>query len=143
MYDAQAGGESGAVHSSVKERWARRDPQLLLLAQRMAANVDDCLQALRAGAHGAVGACMDRNFQLRREIYGDAVVGAKNLRIAQLLAQLGWHAKFTGSGGAFVCLHRDEPELSAARLQQMRDELAPQGFRLERIEVGPPEELWD
>eukprot|EP01031_Cornospumella_fuschlensis_P035351 gene35351-42840_t len=143
VYDAQAGGESGAVHSSVKERWARRDPQLLLLAQQMAANVDDCLQALRTGARAAVGACMDRNFQLRREIYGDAVVGAKNLRIAQLLAQLGWHAKFTGSGGAFVCLHRDEPELSAARLQQMRDELAPQGFRLERIEVGPPEELWD
>jgi len=36
-----------------------------------------------------------------------AVVGEKNILVTQLAGELGLAAKFTGSGGALLCLRRD------------------------------------
>ncbi len=79
--------------------------------------------------------CMDLNFSRRRGVYGDAVVGLRNIQAASILLQLDTHTagrsersersgeggsegrkekevtglsvKFCGSGGAFVCARRD------------------------------------
>ena len=38
-------------------------------------------------------------------MYGDATLGSINLRMIELAKELGFAAKFTGSGGAIVLLH--------------------------------------
>jgi hypothetical protein len=40
-------------------------------------------------------------------MYGDNVVGEKNIRMAELARSFGLSAKFTGSGGALICLRFD------------------------------------
>jgi glucuronokinase len=44
------------------------------------------------------------NFLMRRQLYGDAVVGFKYIEIFELAKKFNLNCKFTGSGGAFVCL---------------------------------------
>lgn len=48
--------------------------------------------------------CMASNFATRRAIYGDDVVGSLNIKVVELATSFGLAAKFTGSGGAIVCL---------------------------------------
>ena len=50
---------------------------------------------------------MERNFTTRRALYGDEVVGPLNIRMVQLAKDCGLSAKFTGSGGALLCLRSD------------------------------------
>jgi len=50
---------------------------------------------------------MSLNFATRRKLYGDHVVGPKNIAMVELANSLGLSAKFTGSGGALVCLKSD------------------------------------
>lgn len=62
---------------------------------------------------------MAKNFAMRRKLYGDDVVGRRNVLLAETLAgfvcsddsdcqgENGISCKFTGSGGAFVCIRAD------------------------------------
>ncbi len=50
---------------------------------------------------------MIQNFQIRRRLYGDAVVGMTNIEAIKIAEDHGMAAKFTGSGGAIVCIRRD------------------------------------
>ena len=61
---------------------------------------DDDLVAQRQ----ALAVLIASNFSLRRSIYGDDVVGERNLAAIELATSLGFAAKFTGSGGALVML---------------------------------------
>jgi hypothetical protein len=47
------------------------------------------------------------NFAMRRKLYGDAVVGAENIAMIDIAKEHGLSAKFTGSGGALVCMRSD------------------------------------
>lgn len=47
-------------------------------------------------------------------MYGDAVVGERNLEMVALAKANGMAAKFTGSGGACICLRRPAPAGSGA-----------------------------
>mmetsp|Transcript_45861 Transcript_45861/g.103581 ORF Transcript_45861/g.103581 Transcript_45861/m.103581 type:complete len:96 (+) Transcript_45861:702-989(+) len=47
---------------------------------------------------------MRANFGWRRRMYGDAVVGERMIGLIELARSLGFAAKFTGSGGAVVCI---------------------------------------
>ena len=72
----------------------------------LASLVDEARCCLEMGNKKTLANLMDENFATRRKLYSDAVVGLKNIRIAELLNERGLAAKFTGSGGAFVCLNR-------------------------------------
>lgn len=52
----------------------------------------------------ALAALMDRNFDLRRCMFGDTALGARNLRMVELARSHGAAAKFPGSGGAVLVL---------------------------------------
>ena len=45
--------------------------------------------ALQARDHAALAALMDRNFDLRRQMFGDAALGALNLRMVLAARALG------------------------------------------------------
>ena len=99
-------GDSGAVHSTVKERWINRDPSLVQGMQTLGSYADRGRDALALQNYDELGRLMDLNFQMRRQLYGDDVVGAGNIAAVNLANDLGFAAKFTGSGGAILCLFR-------------------------------------
>eukprot|EP01041_Mallomonas_annulata_P001241 gene1241-2408_t len=142
-YNTANGGESGKVHSTVKERWARKDPELSQGMVTLGELADAAVQCLETRDVAGLAILVDKNFALRRQLYGDAVVGHKNIAVAELIHQkLNMSAKFTGSGGAFLLVRRDGGGwLETVEENNARDLLANEGFRLVRIEAGPSQ-VW-
>ena len=68
---------------------------------------DQARDCLLHGKAELLATYMDQNFQWRRKMYGDEVVGANNIRAVEIAHAHGLAAKFTGSGGALVCMRRD------------------------------------
>jgi glucuronokinase len=81
--------------------------------QELAALADRAVEHLRSADYGSFASCMDQNFAARRRLYSDAVVGARSIQMVELANAHGLSAKFTGSGGALLCLKRI-PEGSGA-----------------------------
>jgi len=107
-YNTKLGGESGAVHNTVKDRWEKRDSTLISCMQELGSYADQCIQDLLNKNHQKICILMKKNFAMRRRIYGDDVVGAKNIEVVKLAERMGLAAKFTGSGGAILCLRYDD-----------------------------------
>lgn len=101
------GGDSGKVHSTVKDRWAARDPLLVLGMQTLGGYADQARDCLLSGDIPGLASLMEQNFAMRRALYGDAVVGARNIDMVSVAKTYGLSAKFTGSGGALLCLRLD------------------------------------
>ena len=130
-YNIAVGGDSGKVHSTVRERWAARDPVLVSGMQGLAALADRARDVLLEQLstppqtppqtpppppHAAcaeafvqeIASLMRENFATRRSLYGDSVVGRGNIdMILRAQQELGLSCKFTGSGGALVCCRSD------------------------------------
>jgi hypothetical protein len=68
---------------------------------------DSAVECLKKPDIPGLAALMERNFALRRHMYGDDVVGKLNIQMADLASTFGLAAKFTGSGGALLCLLRN------------------------------------
>ena len=101
------GSDSGKVHSTVKARWQARDPALVAGMMALGKLADSALECLLQKNAQGLAELIDRNFALRRELYGDGPVGALNISMVELARSLGLSAKFTGSGGALLCLQRN------------------------------------
>ena len=67
---------------------------------------DAAVSCLKEQRFKDLAVLMERNFAMRLKLYGAAVVGAKNLAMIELAKELGFSSKFTGSGGALVCLNK-------------------------------------
>merc|ERR1712137_112609 len=61
---------------------------------------------------------MDRNFDLRREILGEEVIGQANINMVRIVRSFGMACKFTGSGGALVCLPKPNTHVNILDLQK-------------------------
>jgi glucuronokinase len=68
---------------------------------------DQAVACLKTQDITGLAALVEQNFAMRRALYGDAVVGPLNIRMVQLAKDYGMSAKFTGSGGALLCLRSD------------------------------------
>mmetsp|Transcript_24984 Transcript_24984/g.73382 ORF Transcript_24984/g.73382 Transcript_24984/m.73382 type:complete len:682 (+) Transcript_24984:72-2117(+) len=99
-------GDSGKVHSPVRARFAAGDPVVVEGMRRLAVMTDLALEALKAADYVTLCDLMDENFALRRSMYGDAAVGDRNIELVETARAAGLAAKFTGSGGACICLKR-------------------------------------
>lgn len=106
LYNTDAGGDSGAVHSTVRQRYESGDEEVCSTMTKIASLADKAVVCLRSKHYQELADCMEENFRCRRALYGDDVVGHSNIAAAQLAQNLGFAVKFTGSGGSFVCLHR-------------------------------------
>lgn len=98
--------DSGGVHSNVRSRFDNGEEDVRQGMTSLALLVDQALVAIHNGDLDKLASLMDQNFALRRSMYGDAVVGAANLRAVGIANMHNLSAKFTGSGGALVCLNR-------------------------------------
>lgn len=106
-YNTNTGGDSGKVHSTVKERWLRQDEELVRGMQELGSYASAAKDALISGDAKILATLMNQNFRMRRRLYGDNVVGIENIAISEIIKSHGLACKFTGSGGAFVCIRED------------------------------------
>ena len=92
---------------------------------------DAGLEALLAGRASELANLIDMNFDLRQELFGDAMLG-DTLRLVELARSLGSSAKQTGSGGAiFGILPSDEPNF----VEENRAKFAEFGWSIEEAVV--------
>ena len=50
---------------------------------------------------------MDRNFNLRKELLGEDVIGKENVKMVEIARSHNLACKFSGSGGAIICIPRN------------------------------------
>ena len=127
-------GDSGKVHSTVRRRYDDGDQEVKRLLAEVASLADAGRAALEQKDVRALAALMDRNFDLRRALFGDAALGALNVAMVEAARSVGAAAKFTGSGGAAVALC---PE-GAAQEDALAAACAKAGFRCELVRVHSP-----
>ncbi|KAI8967296.1 hypothetical protein BDF20DRAFT_829811 [Mycotypha africana] len=129
--------DSGKVHSTVKERFRHGDQEVIKAMQTFASFTDQAKQALQAHDTKRFAELMTANFELRRQIYGDDVIGKTNLRMVELARQHHCAAKFPGSGGAVVGMYAGEPQHEQKRLLNLRRALEDEGYVF--MEIQPKE----
>lgn len=97
--------------------------------QKFASFTEQARTSLEAHDHKIFAHLMSSNFNLRRETYGDSVVGASNLRMIELARQHNCAAKFPGSGGAIVGMWNGVNRSSEQKdLLKLRRALESEGF---------------
>jgi glucuronokinase len=124
-------GESGKAHSPIRVMWERGDPQVREAMARFASFAEGGWKALLDGDTARLGELMNRNFDLRRELYGEEALGPQTMRIVQIAREHGCPAKLPGSGGAAIGL---APEDETA-WQALVDAYAQEGFFAQRALV--------
>jgi glucuronokinase len=108
--------ESGQVHTPVRFRWEQGDPRVRRAIRLIAQCAVAGRRALEAGNTRRLARLMDRNFDLRRELFGEGGAERHNLRLVELAREAGFAAKLPGSGGAaLVLLEGDGDEAALAR----------------------------
>jgi glucuronokinase len=104
---------SGTAHNPVRYRFSNGDPEVVSAMRQFAEFAEEGRQALLAGDHQALGKLMDNNFDLRRKVYGDDVIGPRNLEMIEIARSSRLPAKFPGSGGAVVGIYQDPQQVPA------------------------------
>ncbi len=125
------GVSSGDVHAPVFARFQAGDRKVRTAMEEIACNSIAGRAALEARDHAAFIACMNRNFDVRSEVFE---IAQSDRRMVALARSLGAGAKLPGSGGAVVVACRDEEHL--ARVEEL---LAADGCSTLRPTVALPE----
>jgi len=103
---------------------------------------DRSLQALHDGDFLLFSSYFPKNFAMRRKIYGDPVVGERNIQVVSMAESFGLAAKFTGSGGAILCVRNDAAPTAGTFYTEMEEEplrraFDKEGFKFVRIAPAP------
>jgi len=101
------GEESNKFHSNLRYRYERGEKDVIEAMKEFASLTVKAKKVLERGDYLELGKLMDANFDLRREIMGDKVIGEKNIEMVEIARRMGSPAKFSGSGGAIVGLIKD------------------------------------
>jgi len=96
--------ESGRIHSQIRYRWEQGDPEVRRTMRDLARCAHHGREALRRRDAQALGRLMNRNFDLRRRLFGDAVLGQHTIALVEIARTAGFPAKLPGSGGASLIL---------------------------------------
>ncbi|MFO8081406.1 MAG: hypothetical protein R6V07_14050 [Armatimonadota bacterium] len=107
---------SGRAHNRVHYRFEEGDEEVIAAMKQFADYAREGAEALEMRDVTRFAELMDANFDLRRKIYGDEVLGEQNLRMVRIAREHGMPAKFTGSGGAITGVILDDSAI--ADLQQ-------------------------
>ncbi|KAI8388033.1 ribosomal protein S5 domain 2-type protein [Radiomyces spectabilis] len=121
--------DSGKVHSTIRQRFLKGDTEVIEAMNQFADFTESACQSLRNNDHHTFAQLMTANFELRRKLYGDDVVGSANLRMVEIARQNGCVAKLPGSGGAVVGMwHGQDPQSRDRDMYQLKRDLESDGF---------------
>lgn len=96
--------ESGQVHTPIRLRWEQGDEVVRKAIRGIARCAEEGREALLRRDHAKLGRLMGRNFDLRREMFGDSGPERHNVRLVEIARAAGFPAKLPGSGGAVIIL---------------------------------------
>ncbi len=128
--------DSGVIHSDVRRRWNEGDPEIHHAMLTFAGFADEAKLALESRDYSRVNTLLSSAFALRRNIFGDAVLGPANLRMVEIARQHDFSATTCGSGGAVIGVLGDDQQNT-----RFAASLKAEGFCFVPITVGP-EYLW-
>ena len=109
--------DSGKIHSNVRELYDAGDATVKEAMQKFADLTVEAKSAILDGNWENLADLMEKNFSLRRSIYGDACLGDDDLKMIEIGRKFGAACKFPGSGGAILGLLKN-PDL----YRQMHEE---------------------
>ncbi|RCV36646.1 hypothetical protein SEVIR_7G340545v4 [Setaria viridis] len=130
---AENPSDSGKVHSTVRQRWFDGDEFIISRMKEVAQLALDGHRALLQKDYTELARLMNRNFDLRREMFGDDVLGSVNIKMVEVARSVGASSKFTGSGGAVVALCPD----GEAQVELLHRACQEAGFVVQQIIVAP------
>jgi glucuronokinase len=136
MYSEDLSSDSGKIHSDVKRRWEEGEEVVKEGMRELAGLARECKDLLKEGcelsleqAIRQLGKLINRNFDIRRQLFGDHALGKKNLLMIQLARLHGAAAKMTGSGGCVLVLDLED------KSQILNQEAEREGFTLSPIRL--------
>jgi len=107
------GIESGKIHADLPKRWAEQEPVMVRVINELAWCAHRGKEALVAGDMAALEIEINRNFDLRTELFGEEALG-ENLDMVRLAREMGSCAKQPGSGGAIIGIVPDDEFMERA-----------------------------
>ncbi|WVZ53818.1 hypothetical protein U9M48_004710 [Paspalum notatum var. saurae] len=125
--------DSGKVHSTVRQRWLDGDGLIISSMKEVAQLVLDGHKALLQKDYVELGRLMNRNFDLRRKMFGDDVLGSVNIKMVEVARSVGASSKFTGSGGAIIALCPD----GNSQVELLHKACQEAGFMVQQVKVAP------
>ncbi|CAK9180423.1 unnamed protein product [Ilex paraguariensis] len=121
------------VHSTVRQKWLDGDKFIISSMEEVANVALEGHTALLEKDYSKLASLMNRNFDLRRRMFGDSVLGALNIEMVEVARQVGAASKFTGSGGAIVAFCPD----GSSQVKLLEDACQKAGFVFQPIKVVP------
>ncbi|KAL5793268.1 hypothetical protein ACOSP7_001862 [Xanthoceras sorbifolium] len=130
---AENPSDSGKVHSTVRQRWLNGDGFIISSMKEVANIAAEGQTAILEKNYSKLAELMNRNFDLRRSMFGDDALGALNIEMVEIARRVGAASKFTGSGGAVVAFCPNGP----SQVQLLEDACRKAGFSIQPIEIIP------
>ena len=127
---SNASSESGKIHNRVGYRFKKGERLVVGGMKKLASLTDQALIAFKKKDFDQLAKIFNRNFDIRRKIYGDQVIGDENLKMIDLPRQMGLCSKFSGSGGAIVGIWQKKSEFD-----KLRRACQKAGFKIRKIKV--------
>lgn len=124
---------SGKAHNRVHFRFEEGEREVIDAMKQFADYALEAVDALEARNVTRLAELMDANFDLRRRIYGDDVLGAQNIEMVQIARDHGMPAKFTGSGGAITGVILDE-----TKVPKLEQAFTDAGYAFRRVTPAEP-----
>ncbi|KAK6153102.1 hypothetical protein DH2020_012741 [Rehmannia glutinosa] len=130
---AENPSDSGKVHSTVRQRWLNGDKFIISSMEEVANIALEGRMALIEKDYAKLASLMNRNFDLRRQMFGEEALGALNIEMVEVARRVGAASKFTGSGGAVVVFCPEGP----SQANHLEDACKTAGFAFVPVEVMP------
>ena len=122
--------DSGKIHSDVNFRYKKNDPEVVS-AMRTFANYASSFRLVMENRDiERIKELMNQNFDLRRRIFGDIVIGSKNLEMIEIARRYGCAAKFAGSSGAVIGIYEN-----LTQLQQLTQAYQDKDYKLIKLAI--------
>jgi galactokinase/mevalonate kinase-like predicted kinase len=102
---------SGSVHKGLRERWIDREAEVVEGYRRIARLARDAKKAMLAGDWKCVGAAMNENHAIQRDLGGSGEANERLIAAALEGGALGAKLAGAGKGGTIVAVHEDPDDL--------------------------------
>ncbi|CAI0456975.1 unnamed protein product [Linum tenue] len=129
---AENPSDSGKVHSTVKQRWLDGDKFIITTMAEVADLALHGKTAILEKNYSKLAELMNRNFDLRRSMFGDDVIGALNIKMVEAARKVGAASKFTGSGGAVIVFCPN----GQSQVKLLEEECQKAGFIVEPVKIA-------
>ncbi|GAA4410688.1 hypothetical protein GCM10023187_35580 [Nibrella viscosa] len=108
-YKTELGKQSGKVHNDVRSRWLQGEELVVHTLNSIADVAGQGREALLQQDTDALNSLVNRNFDLRCQIYP---ISDSNMALIRTARACGASASFTGSGGSIIGIYRDDAMLN-------------------------------